>query len=247
MSEALSPAPAAEGAAPAAPATDTTTHPEGGAPASSPATDASPTPEASAGAGSETASSFATGGADSLGADTQSGADTVAGAETSSAIDPASYEFALPEGYEANDALMASARETFAKAGVPKDAAQPLIDLFASALTEQQSAAQAIHQSTQAEWIKELNALPEFKGPTRATSLTALARAAEEYGSPEVRQALLDTGFGNFPPLVKMMLKMAQALDEGAPASAPRPLPNGKDGKGSKGSVLSYPNTPELN
>src|SRR5262245_54278364 len=45
-------------------------------------------------------------------------------------IDPESYTFTLPEAFTADATVEKAARETFASAGVPKEAAQPLVDLF---------------------------------------------------------------------------------------------------------------------
>lgn len=164
-----------------------------------------------------------------------SGADSVSGSEGPSAIDPASYEFTFPADYTPDDALMTSARETLAAAGVPKEHAQSLMDLYISAQANASAAAELTFTTQQSEWLTEINAMPEFTGSTREKSVASLGRLMDEYGSPEAKAALNSYGIGNNPALVKFILKVANALNEGEPAAPGRPAANSRDGKSTSG------------
>jgi hypothetical protein len=182
--------------------------------------------------GADTGTSTVTGGAgdDTVAAsDTgtaATGEDTVSGGEGGDSISAADYTFALPEGFTENAELQTEAATAFAAAGVPKDKAQGLVDLFAKAVKASQDAANTAYQTEQQGWLTEINAMPEFQGPTRETSLQAIGRVFDEYGTPEAKAALDRNGVGNNPALVRMMLKMANALTEGTPVPAAKPAPN---------------------
>jgi hypothetical protein len=144
----------------------------------------------------------------------EAGADSIAAPE---------YSFTLPEGFTQDATLDTEAKKVFAEAGVPADKAQGLVDLFAKALKTSSETQVAAHNAQQATWLTEINALPEFTGPTRETSLASIGRLFDEYGTPEARAAMNLHGIGNNPALAKMMAKVAAALTEGTPAPGGRP------------------------
>lgn len=173
--------------------------------------------------GSDTATSTETGAA---------GNDSISGEAGNDSITAESYQFTLPEGFTEDAGLQAEARSVLLDAGVKPEKAQGLIDLFGKAVKASQDRAIAAHNTEQQGWLNEINAMPEFQGPTRETSLQAIGRVFDEYGTPEAKAAFNRGGVGNNPALVKMVLKMANVLTEGAPVTAPRgPAPVGKGGR----------------
>jgi hypothetical protein len=176
-------------------------------------------------AGNDTVAGAA--GADTLGAGTEAaGADTTSGADTNSGVDSltaASYDFKLPEGFQADDALTTEAKTLFATAGVPADKAQGLIDLFGRAMTAQTAAQASAYTAQQTTWLQEINSMPEFTGPTRETTLASIGNLFDEFGTPEAKAALNIQGVGNNPALAKMMAKIGAALSEGRPSGQGRP------------------------
>lgn len=154
------------------------------------------------------------------------GADTLAAGAGNDTVAAPEYDFKLPEGFTENAELQTEAKTVFAAAGVPADKAQGLIDLFGKAVKASNDATTTAFNTEQQTWLSEINAMPEFQGPTRETSLQAIGRVFDEYGTPEAKAALNSHGVGNNPALVKMMLKMANALTEGRPVPAAKPAPN---------------------
>jgi hypothetical protein len=145
-------------------------------------------------------------------------------------IDPASYELALPEGFTLDDALMSDARSALADAGVPKDKAQGLLDLWARSAQAQATAAQTEFEAQNTANLAAIDAMPEFQGPTRETSLTAIGKLLDEYG-PEAKAGILSNpAVGNDPALAKFMLSVAKALSEGSATSTGRPPPQVRKG-----------------
>lgn len=175
----------------------------------------------------------------SEGADSET---TVAeGAESTAAPE---YDFKFPENFEVDDALITDAKKTMADAGVPADKAQPLVDLFVKVQEAAAAKQMEAFTATQKAWAEEINAMPEFQGPTRETSLQTIGRLVDEH--PGLRDVLKDPAVGNNPIMAKFMLSVAKALSEGSPAPASRPAPNGADGRPARGRTpgqILYPET----
>jgi len=225
-------------------------YPDGGAAAGAAETPIAPvgegaatTPDADTTGGADTLSgseTAAAAGADSLpGSDTQPGTDSVVGSESLSAD---SYTLSLPEGFVADDALLGSAKSLFAELGIPADKAQPLVDFYAKAATDAAAANAAAFTAQQTEWLAEINAMPEFQGEARATSLQAIGRVLDEYGSPEAKAALDAYGMGNNPALARLFHNVAKALSEGTIVPASRPAAGARQAPRSVGEML-YPST----
>lgn len=187
-----------------------------------------PTPEAPGeSGGSETGAGAATEGG--------AGEESTAGGESGTDALAASYELALPEGFEADDALMASARETFAAAGVPKDKAQALIDLYATATRANAQRELDAFTATQAEWAREVDTLLGASGPTREKAERDIGAFLDEYG-PEAKAGILsDPRVGNNPQLIALIHKAASLLSEGTPVLVGRPAANDANGRSIKG------------
>jgi aldehyde:ferredoxin oxidoreductase len=116
--------------------------------------------------------------------------------------------------------------------GLSQEAAQGMLDLYGKTVQTQVEAAakHLAEQQTQTwtevnkAWLAELEAVPDFQGDTKKTSLAIMAKALEEYGVGDVRQAFALTGAGNNPAIVQTFLKMAKALSEGTPVSSGAPI-----------------------
>lgn len=174
-----------------------------------------------------------------------SGEDTVGGDSGTDAL-MAAYELTLPEGFEADDTLMSSAKKTFAEAGVSAEKAQSLMDLYSSTLSAQRAKEEAAFNVTQNQWLAEINAQPDFQGPTREKSLQTMAAFLDEYGAEAKAGILADPRVGNNPALVKLILSAAKVLSEGAPSAPGRPAPNDANGRPTRGRTAAevlYPNS----
>lgn len=198
------------------------------------------------------------------GADTQPGNDSTAGPESESgqesvagesesspdALTADSYDIKLSDELTGNDALISSAKTLFAEVGVQPDQAQKLVDFYTEALKTQATEQQAAWNAEQSAWKTEIEAMPEFKGPTRDTSLQSIAKLFDEFGDDNARAALNAYGTGNNPALVRMFLKMANVLNEAAPTPQGRPVGLDRNGRPISGRTIGetlFGDTPENN
>lgn len=186
----------------------------------------------------------------STGPESVSGQESVAGESTPDALTADSYDIKLSEELQGNDALLTSAKTLFAEVGVDPAKAQQLVDFYTEALKTQAAETTAAWTAQQTAWKTEIEAMPEFKGPTRETSLQALGKLWDEFGTDEAKAALDAYGVGNNPALVRMFLKMASTISEASPAPQGRPAPMDRNGRPLGGRTVGetlFGDTPENN
>lgn len=148
---------------------------------------------------------------------------------------PAAYEFKLPEGFTAVPEQIAAASELFAKASVPPEIAQALVDQHTAAL--QKYAAELTDKQWQAftatkeAWKNEVLSDPELGGAGHQTAMKAIARARDllvpEGDKDSFNKMLRDTGVGNHPAFLRALHRAARLFDEPSPPPPNiKPAPN---------------------
>lgn len=136
---------------------------------------------------------------------------------------PADYKITLPEGFAPDDKFLSEFQTTSAEAKLPLDVAQKFADLGTKLVQANIDALNAQHNQTVADWVKEAEAMPEFQGELKAKTQVFLGRMMDEFGTPELRTVFDETGFGNHPHLIKMLIEMGKALMEGEPSAPGSP------------------------
>lgn len=127
----------------------------------------------------------------------------------------------LPEGFKADNAVVASFIETLSNAKLsPAERAQALVDMHVKGLTAAQEAANQQMEQTEAGWKKTIAADKDFgsgddKSPLKPEAKAIISKAIDAYGGAELRQALDLTGAGNHPVIVAAFYKMSKILSEG--------------------------------
>lgn len=107
------------------------------------------------------------------------------------------------------------------------DRAQKLIDLQAKFAQSQSDALTQAWEAQQETWRNEVKADAEVGGDKMDGVLAGIQKVILEYGSPEVH-AILDQGAGNNIHMIKMMNKIAKALNEGNGHASGNPPPEQK-------------------
>lgn len=105
---------------------------------------------------------------------------------------------------------------------------QKLIDLQQDFLQKQSDDLTAEWTRQQEEWQEQVRADPEVGGEKMEPALAEIAKLVNEYGTPEVADILTNTGAGNNVHIVKMMHKIAKALNEGNGHANGTPAPETK-------------------
>jgi hypothetical protein len=142
-------------------------------------------------------------------------------------IDPASYDFKLPDDFTVNEDAMTIFRREAAEARMTPDQAQRLLDAHITAGRAGAEALLAAQQQqftqTLEKWRGEYQSWPEFQGERRTQTETLIGRIMDEYGSPAAREAFATTGAGDNPAVLRMFLNMASRLAEASPTPQGNP------------------------
>lgn len=158
---------------------------------------------------------------------TREAAEKKAADDKAAAEKPIVYEdFKLPEGVVADDAVLKEFKDFASAHKISQEDAQALVDMQVKTLTKAQDALFEQWATTQKAWQKEVEADPEIGGAKLPEVKVTIAKALDQFGTPALKDALVSTGAGNNPEIVRFVWKMAQKLVEGghvggnAPGSA---------------------------
>ena len=124
-------------------------------------------------------------------------------------------DFTLPEGQTMDKTLMEKATAEFKALGLSQEAAQKLVTLQAESAKSYADNIQAGFDAQVKEW-KETT-MKHF-GAKAPEEIAVAAQAINRFGTPELRQVLNDSGLGNHPELVKMLVQIGHAIKEENPA-----------------------------
>ena len=155
-----------------------------------------------------------------LGGDTPKTPDSAKPGEQKPTGAPEKYaDFVLPEGMALDKELADKASAAFKDLNLSQDQAQKLVDLQTS---QAKAHADAIVQSFNkqvADWKDESK---KSFGADYQKQFGLASKAVEQFGTPELRQLLNDSGLGNHPQLVRFFAKVGKAISEGQPVDGRR-------------------------
>lgn len=127
---------------------------------------------------------------------------------------PESYaEFKVPEGVSVSESQLEAATPVFKDLGLSQEAAQKLVDLQVKNFQDQQAA----WVETSKQWQDELKKDPDIGGAAfndnveRARALVDRVLGKED--AQDLRE-LFQQGYGNFPPLFRFVVRLANAVSE---------------------------------
>ena len=149
---------------------------------------------------------------------------------------PEMYEFKAPEGKEYDNAVLEPFAEAAREANLTQDAAQKILDRMAPALAARQQEQVA---AVRTGWLESSRTDKEFGGEKLQENLSAAKRALDSYAAPEFRKLLDDTGLGNHPEVIRMLVRVGKSMNEDSFVSG------GAAFKGTHDLAAKlYPNTP---
>lgn len=145
----------------------------------------------------------------------------------------------IPEGMDKDSPLFAEFKDLAKEAGVSGPAAQKLVELHAKYAASANEKIQQAWTSQNEAWQKQVREDKEIGGDKLQGHLQTFAKVAGDpsLSDPEFRQALLFTGAGNHPAIVKTLVKWAAALGEGGSVQGGPPARNGQ------GELVNAPRT----
>ena len=116
-------------------------------------------------------------------------------------------KFHLPNGITADPALEAEFSALAHELGLSSSDAQRLVDLHASRVV-------AGNQAHQSQWESQCRNDRECGGANLPRTVAVANRALDRFGTPEMKQALVETGMGSHPEFVRFIYRVGKALSE---------------------------------
>lgn len=153
----------------------------------------------------------------------------------------------LPEGFSLTDESAAPFVSALTDDKLsPQDRAQKLIDLHHAEVQKAVGEPSRVWNETLGKWESDVAADKTFGSGDKANPLKPEAKAAigkliDAYGGNDLREALIMTGAGSHPAMVRAFYQMAQKLVEGGHVAGNGPSPQKPQGTGA--SAL-YPDLP---
>jgi hypothetical protein len=127
---------------------------------------------------------------------------------------PDKYDLKIPEGSllkpEEVDKISAYAKAK----GLSNEQAQEELNKKSDAVKEYHSALETVHGNSVKEWADKSATDKEFGGENFGKNAELAKRALEKFGSPELKEILNKTGYGNHPELVRFMYRVGKAMGD---------------------------------
>lgn len=123
---------------------------------------------------------------------------------------PEAYEFKAPEGVTLDEAATEEFSKVAKELDLPQDAAQKLVDLYASRMQAQAQAHKAVVDG----WRQQVETDKELGGDRLKESVATAMKTMDKFASPELKALLTQTGMGNHPELFKFAYRIGKALSE---------------------------------
>lgn len=148
---------------------------------------------------------------------------------------PEKYEFAMPQGVQLDAKGVEAFSDVARELNLPQEAAQKVLDKMGPVLANRH--AEALTQARTA-WADGARNDQEFGGEKFAENLAVARKAIDQFGTPELRVLLDQSGLGNHPELIRAFFRAGKAISEDKFVSSGTATPKGSR---DAASVL-YPN-----
>lgn len=129
---------------------------------------------------------------------------------------PEKYEFSLPEGYQADSAVMDKFQGIARELNLTQEQAQKLVALDAERVAASGEAQKAQFAQQVDAWVGELKNDQTFGGANFDGNVKVAQKAMADFGTPELKQMLETSGLGSHPEVVRLFHRIGQQLGEGA-------------------------------
>lgn len=134
---------------------------------------------------------------------------------------PEAYELTAPEGFDMDADVLAEATPIFKELGLSNEDAQKLMPVAGQLVTRtvdrmQQQLIDGANAQRKA-WLDTAKADPDIGGANWDASIAASARALDALGFKEgsdFRKVLNETGFGNYPDMIRAFAQVGKMVGE---------------------------------
>lgn len=140
------------------------------------------------------------------------------------------FELKLPEGSLLSEKNVQEVMALAKEKGYTQEQAQLILDRENATVSAYREGLINQHKKQTEQWAATAKADPEIGGEKFTASVESAKRAFDKFGTPEFKQALEETGYGNHPELIKVFSRIGKLMSEdkfvaaGEPAAPKKPL-----------------------
>lgn len=128
---------------------------------------------------------------------------------------PLTYsDFTLPDGVEVDTETMSEARALLGEMKLPQEQAQRLVDFYAGKIRQFGASQMESWVKLNEKWVGDFKADKEIGGERIQDTVAAATRAMDRFGTPGLREALIMTGAGNHPEVIRFVARVGRATAE---------------------------------
>jgi len=128
---------------------------------------------------------------------------------------PVSYtDFRLPQGIEVDPQTMNEARALLGELKLPQEQAQRLVDFYTGKIRQFGDAQSERWVKLNEKWVNDFKADQEIGGDRVNDTVSAATKAMNRFGTPGLREALIMTGAGNHPEIIRFVARVGKAISE---------------------------------
>jgi len=128
---------------------------------------------------------------------------------------PEKYEdFKLPNGMEIDTEVLAAFEGELKSANLTQEQGQKFIDLQTKLVAKVTDAQQAAWAGQLKDWSSAAESDKEYGGAKFGANIDLARKAMREIGTPELAQALNETGMGNHPEFIRFFVRVGKAISE---------------------------------
>lgn len=132
-------------------------------------------------------------------------------AEEGKTVVPEKYELSIPEGSLLDSAHLDQFQALAKAEGWDQTKAKTMWERETEVVGQAFEKAKTTHEAQVANWANEIKADKELGGEKLTQTSEITKRVLQKFGSPELIEALNNSGYGNFPPLVKFVHALGKA------------------------------------
>lgn len=129
---------------------------------------------------------------------------------------PETYEdFSFPEGYEVNQEALGDFAAFAKERNMTQDTAQEILDYYTKNVDAMQAGQAEAWDNTRKQWVDSAKKDEEFGGQQFDENMKHVATAMKQFGSPELRDLLNETGLGDSPDMIRFFYRVGKLAGEG--------------------------------
>jgi hypothetical protein len=135
---------------------------------------------------------------------------------------PETYLFEMPEGVELDEGLATRAQTTFKELGLTQDQANKLTGMVTEQRLADATDGQNAFKQQLDGWINDIKTDTQLSGTGGAdfeANAGIAASAINQFGTPELKEMLNQTGAGNHPEMFRFALAVGRTLKEDNPGA----------------------------